>query len=178
MTKVMVTGGAGFIGSNLCEELINQGYEVMAFDNLSTGKGKNTISFGTHPNFRFFYGDVNEYKDISQAFCEFKPDYVFHYAAVLGVKRVVEQPLLVLLDIEGLQNIMKLSLEYAVKKVIFSSSSEAYGNMAELPLREDTNRELEHQTHSTSLYALVKIIGEKMTAAKDKQLIEKMVKRP
>ena len=162
MLKVMVTGGAGFIGSNLCEELLDQGYEVMAVDNLSTGKVGNISALESNPNFKFVLCDVNKYPTISQAFNEFRPDYVFHYAAVLGVKRVVEEPLLVLEDIEGLQNVMRLAAEYDVKKVIFSSSSEAYGNMAELPLREDTNRELEHQTHSTSLYALVKIIGEKV----------------
>lgn len=160
--KVLVTGGAGFIGSHLCEELLNLGAEVLAADNLFTGKLENITSFKDNVKFRFVNVDVNDRLAISRVFEEFKPDYVFHYAAILGVKRVIEQPLLVLDDIAGFKNILELSKEYGVKKVVFSSSSEAYGNMAELPLREDTGQEIEHQTHSTSLYALVKVIGEKM----------------
>lgn len=160
--KILITGGAGFIGSHLCEELLNLGAEIIAVDNLFTGKEENMSSFRNKPNFRFINADVNDRQELEKIFVEYRPDYVFHYAAILGVKRVIEQPLLVLDDIVGLKNILELSKQYDVKKVVFSSSSEAYGNMAELPLREDTNSELEHQTHSTSLYALVKIIGEKM----------------
>jgi nucleoside-diphosphate-sugar epimerase len=160
--KVLVTGGAGFIGSHLCEELLNSGAEVFAVDNLFTGKTENVASFSDHQKFKFINADVNDYPAIAKVFEEFKPDYVFHYAAILGVKRVIEEPLLVLDDIAGFKNILELSKINGVKKVIFSSSSEAYGNMAELPLREDMGREIEHQTHSTSLYALVKVIGEKM----------------
>lgn len=160
--KVLVTGGAGFIGSHLCEELLNLGAEVLAVDNLFTGKLENIAFINNNAKFRFANIDVNDQFVIGKVFEEFRPDYVFHYAAILGVKRVIEQPLLVLDDIAGFKNILVLSKEYGVKKVIFSSSSEAYGNMAELPLREDTGQEIEHQTHSTSLYALVKVIGEKM----------------
>ena len=149
--KVLVTGGAGFIGSHLCEELLNLGAEVLAADNLFTGKLENITSFKDNVKFRFVNVDVNDRLAISRVFEEFKPDYVFHYAAILGVKRVIEQPLLVLDDIAGFKNILELSKECGVKKVVFSSSSEAYGNMAELPLREDTGQEIEHQTNSTSL---------------------------
>ncbi len=160
--KILVTGAAGFIGSHLCEECLKQGAQVAGVDNLFTGKEENLAGFRSQPGFKYIFADVNDRQTLSGIFADFKPDFVFHYAAILGVKRVIEQPLLVLDDIAGLKNILELSKEHGVKKVIFSSSSEAYGNLAELPLREDSNKELEHQTHSTSLYALVKIIGEKM----------------
>jgi len=160
--KVLVTGGAGFIGSHLCEELLNLGAEVLTIDNLFTGKVENMSTFKDNAKFKFIEADVNDREAIAPLFETFKPDYVFHYAAILGVKRVIEQPLLVLDDIDGFKNVLELSKEHGVRKLVFSSSSEAYGNMAELPLKEDAGREIEHQTHSTSLYALVKVIGEKM----------------
>lgn len=159
---VLVTGGAGFIGSHLCDELLTNGAKVIAIDNLSTGKLENLIKAQKNENFKFIQGDVNDYNFLKLVFEANKIDYVFHYAAVLGVKRVMEQPMLVLDDIIGIKNILSLSKDFSVKKVIFSSSSEAYGTLNELPLKEDNNKELSYQTHSTSLYALVKLIGEKM----------------
>ncbi|MFA6422451.1 MAG: NAD-dependent epimerase/dehydratase family protein [Candidatus Buchananbacteria bacterium] len=169
-SSVLVTGGAGFIGSNLCDFLLSQESKVIALDNLSTGKVENLAEAKKNSSFEFIEGDVNDYEFLKRIFLDHKIDYVFHYAAVLGVKRVIEQPLLVLDDIVGFKNILTLSKDFAVKKVIFSSSSEAYGNLNELPLREDINKELEHQTHSTSLYALVKLIGEKMMKVYNDQL--------
>ncbi|MDD4290172.1 MAG: SDR family NAD(P)-dependent oxidoreductase [Patescibacteria group bacterium] len=159
---VLVTGGAGFIGSHLCDELLTNGAIVIAVDNLSTGKLENLSEAQKNLNLHFIKGDVNDCNFLKSVFENNKIDYVFHYAAVLGVKRVMEQPMLVLDDIIGIKNILSLSKDFNVKKVIFSSSSEAYGTLNELPLKEDNNKELSYQTHSTSLYALVKLIGEKM----------------
>lgn len=160
---VLVTGGAGFIGSHLCDRLLELGAKVICFDNLFTGKKENIASNLDNANFVFVEGDVNKFDDSAAVFRNNKIDYVFHYAAVLGVKRVEEDPLIVLPDITGIENVLKLSKETGVKKVIFSSSSEAYGHSAELPLREDTGRELSNsQGDNIHLYALIKLIGEKM----------------
>ncbi|HNV97050.1 MAG TPA: SDR family NAD(P)-dependent oxidoreductase [bacterium] len=159
---VLVTGGAGFIGSHLCDELLTSGATVIAVDNLSTGKLENLSEAQKNLNFHFIKGDVNNYNFLKSVFENNKIDYIFHYAAVLGVKRVMENPMLVLDDIVGIKNILSLAKDFNVQKVIFSSSSEAYGTLNELPLKEDNNKELSYQTHSTSLYALVKLVGEKM----------------
>lgn len=159
---VLVTGGAGFIGSHLCDKLLTNQANVIAIDNLSTGKLENLSEAQKNENFKFIQGDVNDHNLLKSVFETNQIDYVFHYAAVLGVKRVMEQPMLVLDDIIGIKNILSLSKDFHIKKVIFFSSSEAYGTLNELPLKEDNNKELSYQTHSTSLYALVKLIGEKM----------------
>lgn len=159
---VLITGGAGFIGSHLSDELLEMNAKVIVIDNLSTGKLENLSESKKNKDFKFIQGDVNDYNFLKSVFEANKIDYVFHYAAVLGVKRVMEQPMLVLDDILGIKNVLSLSKDFNAKKVIFSSSSEAYGTLNELPLKEDNNKELSYQTHSTSLYALVKLIGEKM----------------
>lgn len=160
---ILVTGGAGFIGSHLCEELLEIGARVICLDNLFTGKLENIKAFQPNDKFIFVQADANNSEDLQKLFAKEKIDYVFHYAAILGVKRVMEKPLLVLPDIYGIENLLKLSKQHGVKKVIFSSSSEAYGNSAELPLREDSGQELNsNQNQGVHLYALVKLIGEKI----------------
>ena len=161
---ILVTGGAGFIGSHLCERLIELGAKVICFDNLFTGQKANIEHLEGNPDFSFVIGDANDYKNLHvEVFQKNKIDYVFHYAAVLGVKRVSEDPLLVLPDIVGIENILKLSKEFGVKKVVYASSSEAYGHSGELPLREDNNKDIEcNQSDGVHLYALVKLMGEKM----------------
>lgn len=161
--KLLVTGGAGFIGSHLCEELLKSGAKVICFDNLLTGKEENIAHLKDQDNFMFIKGDANKSEDLEKIFSSTQIDYVFHYAAVLGVKRVMEDPLLVLPDIGGIEMVLKYSKENGVKKVMFASSSEAYGNSAELPLSEDNNKDINNnQSNSVHLYALVKLIGEKI----------------
>ncbi len=160
---VLVTGGAGFIGSHLCDKLIALDAKVVCVDNLFTGKCMNVMHLVDDDNFVFIEGDANDENFLESVFRFFSVDYVFHYAAILGVQRVIEQPLLVLQDIKGIENILKLSKEYGVKKVIFSSSSEAYGFTAELPLVEDAGKEIQNsQGDNIHLYALVKLMGEKI----------------
>jgi len=160
---ILVTGGAGFIGSHLCDKLLELGAKVICFDNLFTGKEENIAHNKTNPLFVFLKEDVNKYDELEKIFVDYKIDYVFHFAAVIGVKRVEENPLLVTSDITGIENILKLSKKHNVKKVIFASSSEAYGDTSEMPLSEDTNREIKNnQNHQLHLYALVKLMGERM----------------
>jgi UDP-glucuronate decarboxylase len=157
--KILVTGGAGFIGSHLCERLIKQGAEVICFDNFFTGKKENIVHLLDDDRFILVEGDANKIEDLENLFNKHKFDYIFHYAAILGVKRVEENPLLVMDDIYGIREICRLAKEQGVKKIIFASSSEAYGDSAELPLREDNGISHSENTH---LYALVKIIGERI----------------
>lgn len=160
--KILVTGGAGFIGSHLCDKLMQAGARVICVDNFFTGKKENVLHLMDNPEFKLYDVDVNNREELAAVFSGEKINYIFHYAAVLGVQRVMEKPLLVLPDIDGIRNILELAQEHQVKKVIFASSSEAYGDTAELPLREDNNRDLAHHGRHTHLYALVKLMGERI----------------
>jgi len=155
MSSFLVTGGAGFIGSHLCRALIGKGHNVVCFDNLSTGLKENIADLKKKKNFVFEKGDANK-RDIEHIFERHKFDYVFHHAAVVGVKRTEENPLSVLNDINGIKNILELSRKNNVKKVVFASSSEVYGQPAEIPEREDgiVNPHIP--------YAVVKLMGEKL----------------
>lgn len=153
MKKVLITGGAGFIPSCLADKLLSTGqYSVVALDNFITGKREH---LSKHPDYTFIKGDVNSYRDISAIMLNQSFDYVFHYAAVVGVKRTVENPHLVLEDIKGLQNIFDLSKNTRVKRLFFSSSSEIYGEPVHLP-----QHEYETPLNSKLPYAVVKNLGE------------------
>lgn len=149
--KVLVTGGAGFIGSFLCERLLKDGHYVVCLDNLSTGKIENIRRF--KKNFKFVKMDVNV-DDLKELFRKNRFDWVFHYAAVVGVRRTLQFPLDVLKDIDGTRNILELSKIYDVKKVIFASSSEVYGSPVEFPESE------EGHVNPKIPYAVGKLMGE------------------
>lgn len=157
----LVTGGAGFIGSHLCERLRKEGSKVICFDNLSTGRKSNIARLEEEGQgeFIFIKGDANSKEELADVFSKFNIDYVFHYAAVVGVKRTLENPLAVLQDIEGIQHILELSRLAKVKKLVFSSSSEVYGNPLELPEREDG------AVNAKLPYAVVKLAGENLFQA-------------
>src|SRR6187402_517540 len=153
MVKVLITGGAGFIPSCMAEKLLSLGnYELVLVDNMLTGKYENIPN---HPNCRFIKCDVNNYNDISAVMTAYKFDYVFHYAAVVGVLRTLQHPVMVLDDIQGIRNILDLSKNTGVKRVFYSSSSEVYGEPVELPQHEHTT-----PLNSRLPYAIVKNVGE------------------
>jgi nucleoside-diphosphate-sugar epimerase len=153
MPRFLVTGGAGFIASNLADKLSeNPDNFVVSVDNFLTGK-KQHIS--KKANLRFINADVNLFNDISSVFYSGSFDYVYHYAAVVGVKRTLENPVLVLKDINGIKNILELSKNTGVKRVFYASSSEVYGEPVELPQHEETT-----PLNSRLPYAVVKNIGE------------------
>jgi UDP-glucose 4-epimerase len=155
LKTVLVTGGAGFIGGTLAERLVRSGrYRVVIADNLLTG------STGKLPSvfqglWKFIKCDVNQFEDIAPLMTAFRFDYVFHYAAVVGVKRTLENPVLVLNDIQGIRNILSLSKNTGVQRVFYSSSSEVYGEPVTLPQNEHTT-----PLNSRLPYAVVKNVGE------------------
>jgi UDP-glucose 4-epimerase len=152
--KVLITGGAGNIGGSLARHLASKdGYDVLVVDNLQTG------SMAKLPNasagFRFVRADVNRYGDVAPIFISYQPDYVFHYAATVGVARTLQNPMQVLSDIDGLRNVLMLCKGIGVKRTFYASSSEVYGEPVELPQREETT-----PLNSRLPYAVVKNLGE------------------
>lgn len=151
--KILVTGGAGFIPSHLAERLAEEpDTHVVVLDNLSTGH-KSYLKSGK--NLSLIKADVNDQAQLAETFAKHQFDYVFHYAAVVGVKRTLDHPLMVLEDITGIRNIMDNCQKHKVKRVFYSSSSEVYGESPSFPQDE-------HKTplNSRLPYAIVKNVGE------------------
>ncbi|MEO5572482.1 MAG: NAD-dependent epimerase/dehydratase family protein [Bacteroidia bacterium] len=154
-TKILVTGGAGFVGSCLAEKLAeNKNNFVVIVDNLHTGTHAK-LPKSKSDNVRFIKADVNDFKDISSIFFAHEFDFVFHYAALVGVKRTLANPALVLRDLEGIRNVLNLSKNTGVKRIYYSSSSEVYGEPVEFPQNEHTT-----PLNSRLPYAIVKNVGE------------------
>ncbi|MBL7922667.1 MAG: NAD-dependent epimerase/dehydratase family protein [Bacteroidia bacterium] len=153
--KILVTGGAGFIASCLAQRLAdNPDNFVVVVDNLLTGS-KTKLPVSVHDNVRFIKADVNNFNDISTIFSSFSFDFVFHYAALVGVKRTLANPVMVLNDLNGIRNVLDLCKNTGVKRIYFSSSSEVYGEPVEFPQNEHTT-----PLNSRLPYAIVKNVGE------------------
>lgn len=154
MQSILLTGGAGNIGSALARALLrNRDASVVVADNLLTGSIEKVRIDA--PNFTFVKSDCNDFDDISSLFYRFRFTHVFHFAAVVGVQRTLANPLLVLRDITGIENILRLSKNTGVERVYFASSSEVYGEPFEIPQNENTT-----PLNSRLPYAVVKNLGE------------------
>ena len=148
-TTFLVTGAAGFIGSNLCEAILEKGCKVKALDDLSTGKQQNVNLFSDEPNYMFIKGDVKDL-DTCVAACE-GVDYVLHQAAWGSVPRSIEMPLFYCRNnIEGTLNMLEAARRQGVKKFVYASSSSVYGDEPNLPKTEGREGNL------LSPYALTK----------------------
>ena len=148
-TLFLVTGGAGFIGSNLCEAILNMGYRVRVLDDLSTGKQAHVDLFAGNPNYTFVKGDIKDL-DTCLAACE-GVDYVLHQAAWGSVPRSIELPLFYCANnITGTVNMLEAARQKGVKKFVYASSSSVYGDEPTLPKREGVEGTL------LSPYALTK----------------------
>lgn len=145
----LVTGGAGFIGTNLCETILNLGYNVRCLDNFSTGKQKNVDLFADKDNYKFIYGDIKDLDTCIRA-CE-GVDYVLNQAAWGSVPRSIEMPLFYCYNnIVGTLNMMEAARRNGVKKFVYASSSSVYGDEPNLPKIEGKEGNL------LSPYALTK----------------------
>lgn len=149
----LVTGGAGFIGSNLCEALLEMGYQVRCLDNLSTGKKENVEPFLDHPRYTFLEKDIRDLDSCMEA-CS-GADYVLHQAAWGSVPRSIEMPLFYEeTNIRGTLNMMEAARQSGVKKFVYASSSSVYGDHPVLPKVEGQEGNL------LSPYALTKRVDE------------------
>lgn len=149
----LVTGGAGFIGSNLCEAILNLGYRVRCLDDLSTGKQSNVDMFLTNPNYEFINGDIKNLDVCMKA--TNGVDYVLNQAAWGSVPRSIEMPLFYCANnIVGTLNMMEASRQNGVKKFVYASSSSVYGDEPNLPKAEGREGNL------LSPYAVTKMCDE------------------
>lgn len=145
----LVTGGAGFIGSNLCETILKMGYRVRCLDDLSTGKQANVDLFKGNPNYEFQKGDIKDFEICMRA-CE-GVDYVLNQAAWGSVPRSIEMPLFYCANnIQGTLNMLEAARQSHVKKFVYASSSSVYGDESRLPKKEGVEGNL------LSPYALTK----------------------
>ena len=145
----LVTGGAGFIGSNLCEAILKLGHRVRCLDDLSTGKQENVDLFIDHPNYEFVKGDIKDLDTCIRA-CE-GVDYVLNQAAWGSVPRSIEMPLFYCANnITGTLNMLEAARQKSVKRFVYASSSSVYGDEPKLPKTEGTEGNL------LSPYALTK----------------------
>lgn len=149
----LITGAAGFIGSNLVEAILNLGYQVRGLDNFSTGKRENIGLFKENPNFEFIEGDIRDLDTCMMA-CN-GVDYVLNQAAWGSVPRSIEMPLLYEeINIRGTLNMMESARQNNVKKFVYASSSSVYGDEPNLPKKEGIEGNL------LSPYALTKMVDE------------------
>lgn len=152
MDKYLVTGGAGFIGSHIAEELAAKGFFVRVVDNFLTGKEENVAPF--LDRIELIRGDIRDPELCREALRDI--DYVLHQAALPSVPRSVEDPLLTnAINVEGTLNILLASKKASVKKFVFASSSSVYGDDEHLPKKEGS------EGNPLSPYALTKLAGEK-----------------
>ena len=149
----LVTGGAGFIGSNLCEAILGMGYRVRCLDDLSTGKMKNVEMFLNNPRYEFVKGDIKDF-DVCMEACK-GVDYVLNQAAWGSVPRSIEMPLFYCANnIQGTLNMLEAARQNNVKKFVYASSSSVYGDEPNLPKKEGREGNL------LSPYALTKMCDE------------------
>jgi UDP-glucose 4-epimerase len=153
MSKVLVTGGAGFIGSNLTEALLKAGHQVRVLDNFSTGKRKNLVFDEAYPFLEMIEGDLCDLTTCRKVMEGI--EYVFHQAALPSVQRSVEDPMgSNKANVEGTLNILIAARDAGVRRVIYAASSSAYGDTPTLPKQEGM------VSNPLSPYALQKFIGE------------------
>jgi UDP-glucose 4-epimerase len=161
--KILVTGGAGFIGSHLVGKLLESGHSVEVFDDASTGSLRNLVSFQNNPNFRFTQSSVLDLRGLKKS--TRRADYIFHLAAAVGVFNIVSSPLSSLVtNIRGTENILDLAQQYATP-VFLSSSSEVYGKNISDSLRETDDRILGSPTTLRWSYSEAKAIDETLAYA-------------
>ncbi len=151
--RILVTGGAGFIGSNLCEYLLGHGAIVHCLDNFATGHQKNISSFIDHPNFTLFTGDIRNIEDCKRAVSSM--EYVLHQAALGSVPRSINDPITTNdVNVSGFLNMLTAARDEKVKRFVYAASSSTYGDSVALPKEEDVIGK------PLSPYAITKYVNE------------------
>jgi UDP-glucose 4-epimerase len=174
--RILVTGGAGFIGSHLCERLINEGHAVTALDDFSTGRASNLVSVSSSTRFTLIDGSILDSQVLSPLIAE--ADYVFHLAASVGVFNIVNNPLESLLtNIRGTENVLE-SAHLSNTPVFLTSSSEVYGKNTSDSLKESDDRVLGSPVTLRWSYSEAKAIDESLAYAYfiEKQLETRIVR--
>lgn len=163
MKKILITGGAGFIGSHLTEYLLEKGYQVTVIDDLSNGSADYLREATKQTHFHYYQGSVIDRILMEKLIKE--TDVIYHLAAVLGVKNTVDDPLKVIEgNIDGTRVILEIAYKFK-KKVIFASTSEIYGRNTELPYTEQSSRVLGDPSIHRWCYATAKALDEHMCFA-------------
>ena len=165
--QVLITGGAGFIGSHLAEVLLGQGQQVVAVDNLSTGRIENIVRLVDDPRFQFVQETIRNEAVMDRLVSEC--DAIYHLAAVVGVELVVKDPVQTIeTNLIGTETVLRLARQYR-KRVLIASSSEVYGKSDDIPFREDSDRVMGPTTKSRWCYAESKAMDEFLALAYHKQ---------
>ena len=151
--KILITGAAGFIGSNLCEFMLEKGYVVVGFDNYATGHAHNLYQFKEHPNFTFIEGDIRNFEACLKA--TENVDYVLHQAALGSVPRSILDPITTNeVNVNGFLNMLEASKQNNIKRFVYAASSSTYGDSKALPkIEKNIGKPL-------SPYAITKYVNE------------------
>lgn len=158
MTQALITGGAGFIGSHLSEQLLKNGYKVTVIDNLSTGRFENIKHLTTNPNFRYAIEDIRNIHVIDRLVSEC--DLIIHLAAVVGVQNIIDSPINTIeVNISGTEVILKTARRYR-RRLLIASTSEVYGKGVSFPFSEDDDTLSGPTLRSRWSYAASKAIDE------------------
>jgi len=161
--KILITGGAGFIGSHLSEKLLNAGHKVTVIDNLSTGEFANIKHLASNPNFSYVIDSILN-KDVLEPLVK-KSDQIYHLAAAVGVKYIIDNPLLSLkTNIQGTENVLELANKYKCR-ILVASTSEIYGKNNKVPFKEEDDRILGSTHISRWSYSSAKAIDEFLSLA-------------
>ena len=161
--KILITGGAGFIGSHLAEYFLKEGNQVEILDDLSSGNLKNISSFSDHPKLSCNIGSVLDRRTLKKLIK--RSDFVFHLAAGVGVKKVITEPLKsIKTNIEGTSNVLEMTSLFK-RKVFITSSSEVYGKNEKTPFSEDDDTLLGSSQIKRWNYACAKLLDEFLALA-------------